>query len=82
MGKLTGLMVIKAYHQSRGEGQRNLVLIPDNAHGTNPASATLANYKAVEIKSDPRTGGVDMDYLRMILDKHGSDVAAIIVDQS
>jgi len=62
-GELTGLMLIKAYHQSRGEGQRNLVLIPDNAHGTNPASATLADYKAVEIKSDPRTGGVDMDYL-------------------
>jgi len=78
-GELTGLMVIKAYHQSRGEGQRNLVLIPDNAHGTNPASATLADYKAVEIKSDPRTGGVDMDYLRMILDKHGSDVAAIML---
>ena len=78
-GELTGLMLIKAYHRSRGEGQRHLVLIPDNAHGTNPASATLANYKAVEIKSDLRTGGVDMDYLRAILDKHGSDVAAIML---
>jgi glycine dehydrogenase subunit 2 len=78
-GELTGLMLIKAYHRSRGEGQRNLVLIPDNAHGTNPASATLADYKAVEIKSDLRTGGVDMDYLRVILDKHGSDVAAIML---
>jgi glycine dehydrogenase subunit 2 len=55
------------------------VLIPDNAHGTNPASATLADYKAVEIKSDLRTGGVDMDYLRAILDKYGSDVAAIML---
>src|SRR5436305_14823500 len=63
-GELTGLMVIKAYHQSRGEGQRRLVLIPDNAHGTNPASATLAGYKSVEIKRDAQTGGVDMDYLR------------------
>ena len=78
-GELTGLMLIKAYHRSRGEGQRHLVLIPDNAHGTNPASATLADYKAVEIKSDLRTGGVDMDYLRAILDKHGSDVAAIML---
>ena len=78
-GELTGLMLIKAYHRSRGEGQRNLVLIPDNAHGTNPASATLADYKAVEIKSDPQTGGVDIDYLRTILDKHGSDVAAIML---
>src|SRR5216683_1353719 len=42
-GELTGLMLIKAYHESRSEGQRNLVLIPDNAHGTNPASATLAD---------------------------------------
>ncbi len=47
-GELTGLMLIKAHHQSQGEGHRNLVLIPDNAHGTNPASATLADYKAVE----------------------------------
>lgn len=78
-GELTGLMVIKAYHRSRGEERRNLVLIPDNAHGTNPASATLADYKAVEIKSDPRTGGVDMGYLRMILDEHGPDVAAIML---
>ncbi len=78
-GELTGLMLIKAYHQSRGEGQRNLILIPDNAHGTNPASATLADYKSVEIKSDPRTGGIDMDYLQTILDKHGSAVAAIML---
>jgi glycine dehydrogenase subunit 2 len=78
-GELTGLILIKAYHQSRGEGQRNLILIPDNAHGTNPASATLADYKSVEIKSDPRTGGVDMDYLRTLLDKHGSAVAAIML---
>ena len=44
-GELTGLMLIKAYHESNGQGHRNLVLIPDNAHGTNPASATLADYK-------------------------------------
>src|SRR6266849_3631000 len=78
-GELTGLMLIKAYHQSRGEGQRNLVLIPDNAHGTNPARSTIADYKSVEIKSDSRTGGVDMDYLRTMLDKHGSAVAAIML---
>ncbi len=54
-GELTGLMLIKAYHESQGQGHRNLVLIPDNAHGTNPASATLADYKAVEVKTDPKT---------------------------
>ncbi len=78
-GELTGLMLIKAYHQSRGEGLRNLVLIPDNAHGTNPASATLADYKAVEIKSDPQTGGIDMQRLKTLLDAHGAEVAAIML---
>ncbi|GCE48277.1 glycine dehydrogenase subunit 2 [Thermosporothrix hazakensis] len=78
-GELTGLMLIKAYHQSRGEGHRHLVLIPDNAHGTNPASATLAGYKSVELKSDKATGGVDMDHLRQILDAHANDIAAIML---
>ncbi|MDQ2906988.1 MAG: aminomethyl-transferring glycine dehydrogenase subunit GcvPB, partial [Chloroflexota bacterium] len=50
-GELTGLMLIKAYHESQSQGHRNLVLIPDNAHGTNPASATLADYRAVEVRS-------------------------------
>jgi glycine dehydrogenase subunit 2 len=78
-GELTGLMLIKAYHQSRGQGHRNIVLIPDNAHGTNPASATLADYKAVEIESDPKTGGIEMDRLQKVLELHGSEVAAIML---
>src|SRR5579875_3494348 len=78
-GELTGLMLIKAYHEHRGEGHRNLVLIPDNAHGTNPASATLAGYRAVEIKTDPATGGLDMDRLRSLLDSQGKQVAAIML---
>ncbi len=78
-GELTGLMLIKAYHQSQGQGHRNLVLIPDNAHGTNPASATLADYKAVEVKTEPTTGGVDMDHLKQLLDASASQVAAIML---
>ncbi len=78
-GELTGLMVIKAYHQSRGEGQRRLVLIPDNAHGTNPASSTLADYKVVEIKTDPQTGGIDMQHLHTVLEVQGKNVAAIML---
>ncbi|QBD80658.1 glycine dehydrogenase subunit 2 [Ktedonosporobacter rubrisoli] len=78
-GELTGLMLIKAYHQSRGEGERHLVLIPDNAHGTNPASATLAGYKAVEIKTDASTGGVDMDHLRTLLASYAPQIAAIML---
>jgi glycine dehydrogenase subunit 2 len=78
-GELTGLMVIKAYHQSRGEGQRKLVLIPDNAHGTNPASSTLADYNAIEIKTDPQTGGIDMQHLHMLLETQGKNIAAIML---
>ena len=78
-GELTGLMLIKAYHRSRGEEQRNLVLIPDNAHGTNPASTTLAGYKAVEAKTDPRTGGIEISHLRALLDANGANIAAIML---
>ncbi len=78
-GELTGLMLIKAYHQNRGQGHRNLVLIPDNAHGTNPASATLADYKAVEIESDPETGGIEIEHLKKVLEAQGSNVAAIML---
>jgi glycine dehydrogenase subunit 2 len=78
-GELTGLMLIKAYHQSRGEGHRNLVLIPDNAHGTNPASSTLADYKVVEVKTNPATGGIDLDHLHTLLENYASNVAAIML---
>jgi glycine dehydrogenase subunit 2 len=78
-GELTGLMLIKAYHQSRGEGQRHIVLIPDNAHGTNPASATLADYTTVEVKSDPSTGGIDMNDLKTLLDTNAATIAAIML---
>src|SRR5438128_1807942 len=78
-GELTGLMLIKAYHESQGQGHRNIVLIPDNAHGTNPASATLADYKAVEVKSDPQTGGIDMDHLKALLESNAANLAAIML---
>jgi glycine dehydrogenase subunit 2 len=78
-GELTGLMLIKAYHQQQNQGHRNLVLIPDNAHGTNPASATLADYKAVEIQTEPSTGGIEMEHLKQLLAEHGAEVAAIML---
>ncbi len=78
-GELTGLMLIKAHHESQGQRHRNLVLIPDNAHGTNPASATLADYKAVEVKSDPQTGGIDMEHLKALLDSNAANIAAIMM---
>ena len=78
-GELTGLMLIKAYHASQGQGHRNLVLIPDSAHGTNPASATLADYKAVEVKTDPATGGIDISHLKALLESNAENVAAIMM---
>jgi glycine dehydrogenase subunit 2 len=74
-GEITGLMLIKAYHESRGQGHRNIVLIPDGAHGTNPASATLADYETRELPSNKR-GGVDLDRLRELLD---DNVAALMM---
>ncbi len=77
-GEITGLMLIKAYHEHRGEGHRNIVLIPDGAHGTNPASATLADYTTVELKSDKR-GGVDLNHLEEVLAQHEGQIAALMM---
>lgn len=74
-GELTGLMVIKAYHQSNGDYNRNVVIVPDSAHGTNPASAAVAGMKVKEVKSLP-DGTVDVDALKAILDE---SVAAVML---
>jgi glycine dehydrogenase subunit 2 len=65
-GELTGLMVIKAYHNFRGEGHRREMIVPDSAHGTNPASCAMVGYKVVEVPSDSR-GGVDVEALRKLV---------------
>jgi glycine dehydrogenase subunit 2 len=77
-GEITGLMIIKKHHEQRGEGHRNVVLIPDGAHGTNPASATLAGYTTVELKSDAR-GGVDLTHLETVLAAHQGQIAALMM---
>ncbi|MGE5592339.1 MAG: aminomethyl-transferring glycine dehydrogenase subunit GcvPB [Betaproteobacteria bacterium] len=75
-GELTGLMIIKAYHESRGDGaKRTKVIVPDSAHGTNPASAAFCGYKVVEVKSGAR-GGVDLDSLRAVM---SDEVAALML---
>ena len=66
-GELTGLMVMKAYHASRGDSKRNKVIVPDSAHGTNPASAMVAGMQVVEVKSKPN-GSVDVEDLKPLLD--------------
>ncbi|NLL70612.1 MAG: aminomethyl-transferring glycine dehydrogenase subunit GcvPB [Epulopiscium sp.] len=67
-GELTGLMLIKAYHQWRGDYQRTKILIPDSAHGTNPASAAMAGFEVVEIPSTDE-GLVDMEAMKAVLDE-------------
>ena len=62
-GELTGILMIKAYHESRGDLDRVEVIVPDSSHGTNPATATMAGFKAVEIPSNDQ-GGVDIEALR------------------
>ena len=77
-GELTGLMVIRAYHQSRGDYQRTKVLIPDSAHGTNPASAAVCGLEVVEVKSQP-DGTVDVEDLRRLVNECGGSVAAMMM---
>ncbi|MEO7911446.1 MAG: aminomethyl-transferring glycine dehydrogenase subunit GcvPB, partial [Roseiflexaceae bacterium] len=62
-GEFTGVLVIRAYHLDRGDTERTEILVPDAAHGTNPATAAMVGYKVVEIKSD-RKGNVDLDDLK------------------
>ncbi len=71
-GELTGLLMIRAYHEARGN-PRKKILIPDSAHGTNPASVTISGYDVVKVPSNDR-GTVDLDHLRSILDKDVEDV--------
>ncbi|MBV8597949.1 MAG: aminomethyl-transferring glycine dehydrogenase subunit GcvPB, partial [Actinobacteria bacterium] len=69
-GELTGLLLVRAYFADRGEGdQRRKVVIPDTAHGTNPASVTMAGYELTDVKTDAR-GNIDVDDLRAKVDEH------------
>ena len=74
-GEFTGLMLIKAYHESRGDEKRTKIIVPDSAHGTNPASATMAGYKVVSIASAP-DGGVDLEALKA---ECGEDTAGLML---
>jgi len=74
-GELTGILMIRAYHESRGDTARTKILVPDSAHGTNPATVTMAGYQAVEIPSDA-SGNVDLEALRAAC---GDDVAGLMI---
>lgn len=74
-GEITGVMLIKAYHEDMGQNQRNKIIVPDSAHGTNPATAAMAGYEIIEIKSKPN-GMVDIDALKAVV---GDDTAGLML---
>ncbi len=77
-GEYTGLLVIRAYHRSRGDGHRNVCLIPQSAHGTNPASAVMAGMQVVVVKTDPH-GNIDVADLKAKAAEHSANLAALMV---
>lgn len=77
-GEYAGLLTIRSYHKAHGNHQRNIALIPDSAHGTNPASAVMAGMKVVVVKCDDK-GNIDLDDLRAKAEKHSENLAAMMV---
>ncbi|KKX49720.1 aminomethyl-transferring glycine dehydrogenase [Sphingobacterium sp. IITKGP-BTPF85] len=77
-GEYAGLMVIRAYHESRGDHNRNICLIPASAHGTNPASASMAGLKVVVVKCDDR-GNIDVEDLKVKAAEHAANLNSFMV---
>ncbi|MBX3619920.1 MAG: aminomethyl-transferring glycine dehydrogenase [Rhizobacter sp.] len=77
-GEYAGLLIIKAYHASRGEGHRNICLIPESAHGTNPASAQMAGMQVVVTKCDA-DGNVDLNDLKAKCEQHSANLACVMI---
>ncbi|MEM7196735.1 MAG: aminomethyl-transferring glycine dehydrogenase [Pseudomonadota bacterium] len=77
-GEFAGLMTIRAYYRAKGEEQRNICLIPTSAHGTNPASASMADFKVVAVKCG-ENGDVDIDDLRTKAEEHADHLAALMI---
>ena len=77
-GEYTGLMIIRAYHQSRSQGYRNVILIPASAHGTNPASAAMAGMKIVVVACDQK-GNIDVEDLKAKAEQYEGELAGLMV---
>ncbi|KAK3311615.1 glycine cleavage system P-protein-domain-containing protein [Chaetomium strumarium] len=78
-GEFAGLRAIRKYHESKGQSQRDLCLIPVSAHGTNPASAAMAGMRVLPIKCDAKTGNLDLEDLEAKCAKHASEIGAMMV---
>jgi glycine dehydrogenase subunit 2 len=74
-GELTGVLIIRAFHQERGDTARTKILVPDSAHGTNPATAVMAGFDVITVPSDMR-GNVDLDRLKSVI---GADTAGLMI---
>jgi len=77
-GELTGVLMMRAYHLDRGDDRRDVILVPDSAHGTNPATTTMSGLRVVEIPSDER-GNVDMTALEAACDEHGAHLVGMML---
>ena len=77
-GEYAGLMVIKAYHESKGDNNRDICLIPSSAHGTNPASAVMAGMKVIVVKANEK-GNIDIDDLKSKVDENKDNLAALMI---
>ena len=77
-GELTGVLIMRKYLHDRGETQRNIILVPDSAHGTNPATTAMSGLKVIEVASDDR-GNVNLDVLRNLIEEHGPNLVGMML---
>ena len=77
-GELTGVLMMRAYHRDRGDMQRDIVLVPDSAHGTNPATTTMSGLQVVEVPSDER-GNVDLEKLRAACERYSDRLVGMML---
>jgi glycine dehydrogenase subunit 2 len=77
-GEMSGVLMMRAYHLDRGDTERDVILVPDSAHGTNPATTTMSGLRVVEISSDAR-GNVDQDGLKTACAEHGQSLAGLML---
>jgi glycine dehydrogenase subunit 2 len=77
-GELTGVLMMRAYHLDRGDDGRNVIMVPDSAHGTNPATTTMSGLRVVEIPSDER-GNVDLAVLKAACEEHGERLVGMML---
>jgi glycine dehydrogenase subunit 2 len=77
-GELTGVLIMRKYLYDKGETHRNVILVPDSAHGTNPATTSMSGMKVIEIPSDSR-GNVDLELLRSVVAEHGPNLVGMML---